>query len=151
MKVAISRVKHVLIISDTGIIELWVALLTVLWGCWLMMPSETFATHRAYWVLAQQMSENHWGMVFVGMGLLELVSFLFLNYRARKVTAFLLFSLWFYLTAVIYKALPEGSASFVVVMVGAITVLLAWAYIRIGIIMTNGTGATSWNRKNTED
>lgn len=145
-KLAYHRLRQVLILADTGIVELWAGVLTTMWGIWLLWSEKVFGFNRAYLVMSKQMNSDCWGSILLGVGLIQIFSFLFLSYRLRKVTAFFLFFLWMYLTITIYMSLEEGTSSFIVCVYSSITALLAWAYIRIGIIV-NGEGARRWNLK----
>ena len=140
IKLAYYRLRQVLILADTGIVELWAGILTTLWGIWLLCSEKVFGLNRAYLVMSKQMDSGSWGLTLLGIGLIQILSFLFLSYRLRKATSFFLLFLWIYLTITIYISLEEGTGSFIVCVYSSITALLAWAYIRIGIIV-NGEGA----------
>jgi len=141
-----NRIRFVFLQADTEFVELWIGLITGLWGAFLLLPWSTFSSHRAYWVMSQQMDELKWGLLLFGLGINQLICFFFLSFRWRKVSSFLLFSLWFYLAVLMAMSLPSESHSFIVGFVRAVCVAIAWCYVRLGILIFNGR-EQEWNLK----
>lgn len=59
----LERLKQIMFVSDARILELFLALYSLIWGLWLMLPFETFATNFAFAVMNKIAPEYVWGTI----------------------------------------------------------------------------------------
>lgn len=107
--------------------EFFAALITLAWGLWIQLPTESFVFQVQYWWLSI-LGEHTIGFIAIALGVLALVA-LFSNSRPlRLASSFAQFCFWVFLTAMLVMTawqLPVVSYSLLMI------VKCAWITIRL--------------------
>ena len=119
--------------SDPDLIEIWSGLLTLIFGIGLIFPMRTFQSVSIYSALGYVMDERSWGLVFITVGLAKLLCYSYGTFFVRQAALMIMVSLWTFVSTCIameWRSYPWSKAPILFIF---ITLLIAWAYIRVGI------------------
>lgn len=132
------RLKEIVTRRDIEYSELQGGLIAVLWGLWSLFPGCGVCAEAPpeFVSLVEVFPLGLWGMVFVAVGLAQLLALLHGGTRTRRVLALLAASLWLFVGVILWRvpSQPPGSFPFVVMFaVGA-----AYGYLRIPHVSPSG-------------
>lgn len=122
------RIHELLVNHDTEPLELWVAVLTLLWGVCLLNPwFATFSTSLTWRGLAVLAPEWVWGLIFLALGVTKVWIVMAAANGPTRYVAMAGFALWFFLTVqfLIYNPAGTGWPTFLMVALAN-----GWIYLR---------------------
>ena len=90
--------------EDTYVIEIYQALLSVLWGGWLLAPWPTFPSTPTFRVMALLMPEELWGGMLICVGLLHGCGLARRSLSVRRASILLGFAIWVAISTAIVSA-----------------------------------------------
>lgn len=111
-------------------LEAFLASYTALWGAFLLLPADTFATSASYGVLSSLASEGTLGLVVTGVGLVQLLSLLRASRGLRAVGALAAALLWLFLALAVGIASGWGAVG--IVHFALVAAANGFVYLRVG-------------------
>lgn len=129
--------------------EWFAAGVLIVLGRKMYFPPPTFPTSESWRVMAEQMSEESWGLIFLGIGLLRLsaltINGTFTGFRfsplIRCVTAFLACGLWLQVVMSIFESSPNGTGFEMYRMILILELYNLWrAGVDTGIVLKRSAG-----------
>lgn len=127
MSTTMKTLRDVVIKGDTHPTSLFMAMLLVLWGVWLLLPFNTFTETSIWQAMAPIAGENVWGLVFLGLGLAEIATLYWHLLTWHNALMLVNFSLWSFISAGFWFSLPTSVAP---PTYSLVALFAAWVYLR---------------------
>ena len=107
----IQRMIKTILFTNTRPLETVVAVQSLLWGGWLLIPQSTFATSPAYAILAKVASEGVWGACVMVVGMAQFVAVHVNIHKWRKYVSYVSLSLWLFVDVAFWLSQSWSTAS----------------------------------------
>ncbi len=121
------RAKQLLFGTHTDFFELFNSLLLIAWGGWLLLPFNSFASSKAFAVLATYTDEATFGIIPVLIGLYILYTLIMLRIARRRYGILAASAFWIFISIIIGSS---NIASTGVPVYALIAIFSAISYLR---------------------
>jgi hypothetical protein len=119
-------------LSIGGQLQIILSTGALLWGVWLIVPLQTFAT-STFAALARLAPEGAWGSAVVLLALGSLYTTVRRNYTWQKCALLALTAWWILLFLLVIEANPASTATVTYPLLAAVSI---FAYLQVGLHST---------------
>ena len=130
MRRAWCSIKRILRHTDPQGAQVMLAIWSVFWGAWLLMPWPTFARSIIYYTLADMADERIWGAVAVVLGLYQLRMALLGSNGQRRIASYISLSQWLLVGS---DYIISGLNALATVTYAMLASIALWVFIRTGL------------------
>jgi hypothetical protein len=130
------RTLRTLVQADPRPLEFLLAIQSILYGSWLLLPFDTFGSAITFSIMRQIMPECFWGVVILAIGIIQLVGLTTDQLIARRVLASLDLMTWLTIDVALWLS---GSASIAPIFI--FTSVLASVLILVELFHQARTGS----------
>jgi hypothetical protein len=122
----ITLMHHLLHHADPRPSELFIGLLSIIWGIVFILPANTFETSQSFTAMAETMPEVAWGILFLTIGLKSIL--VGRSTYWRSISALSMFVLWLFMAIMFMRSNPIATGPFTSMLYA---LLAYWQYARI--------------------
>jgi hypothetical protein len=105
-------------------------ILALAFGAVLLAPADTFGMDAAYLAMAQLAPEFAWGLFIFMLGVAQIYAIVSNIYRLRRAAIFLLTCAWFFISFMLFWAVPASNGPYTYLIIALSS---AWAYWRLSL------------------
>ena len=96
-------------VHDTLWLELFLGFEVIILGIALILPTNTFTSVKTFDFLASVCTENVWGGIILGLGIIYYILLCFDNYKLRRLGTLGLVFFWGFMATGYYLGNPDGA------------------------------------------